>query len=57
MPQYKVGVILGVLALGLIAPHLGPDEKQIPFWEPKAWLHPLLAIAITAVKSLGIDTK
>ncbi|HWI15073.1 MAG TPA: hypothetical protein VNT02_12510, partial [Burkholderiales bacterium] len=37
---FGLGVILGVLALGLIATHLGPDEKQIPFWEPRAWLHP-----------------
>jgi len=52
---FGLGVILGVLALGLIATHLGPDEKQIPFWEPKAWLHPLLAIAITAVYIVVFD--
>jgi cell division protein FtsW (lipid II flippase) len=45
---FGLGVILAVLALALILNNLGPDEKRIPFWEPKAWLRPLLAVAITA---------
>lgn len=52
---FGLGVILGVLALALIATHLGPDEKHVPFWEPRAWLHPLLAIAITAVYIVVFD--
>jgi hypothetical protein len=52
---FGLGVILAMLAIGLIATHLGPEEKQIPFWEPKAWLRPLLAIVITAVYIIVFD--
>lgn len=52
---FGLGVILALLALGLIATNLGPEEKQVPFWEPKAWLRPLLAIAITAVYVVVFD--
>ena len=45
---FGLGVILGILAICLIATNLGPEDRQIPFWEPKAWLRPLLAIFITA---------
>ncbi len=52
---FGLGVILAILAIGLIATHLGPEEKQIPFWEPKAWLRPLLAIVITAAYIIVFD--
>lgn len=52
---FGLGVLLGVLALALITTHRGPDEQRIPFWEPRAWLHPLLAIAITAVYIVVFD--
>src|SRR5512135_44668 len=39
---FGLGVILGILALCIIATNLGPEERQVPFWEPKAWLRPLL---------------
>ena len=50
-----LGVILAVLALMLIASNLGADEQAVPFWEPRAWLRPLLAVAITAVYVVVFD--
>jgi hypothetical protein len=52
---FGLGVILGVLAICLIAANVGPEEKHIPFWEPKAWLRPLLAIFITCVYVVVFD--
>ncbi|MDH5264827.1 MAG: tripartite tricarboxylate transporter TctB family protein [Betaproteobacteria bacterium] len=52
---FGLGVILAVLALALIATNLGPEEEQVPFWKPKAWVHPLLAIAITAIYVVVFD--
>jgi cell division protein FtsW (lipid II flippase) len=52
---FGLGVILAILALGLIATNRGAEEEQLPFWEPKAWLHPLLAIAITIVYVVVFD--
>jgi len=52
---FGLGVILAVLAVLLIATHLGKDERPRPFWEPKAWLHPLLAVVITAVYIVVFD--
>jgi hypothetical protein len=52
---FGLGAILGVLALVLIATNLGPEGKRIPFWEPQAWRHPLLAVVITAVYIVVFD--
>lgn len=52
---FGLGVILAVLAIALIATNLGPDENEVPFWEPKAWLHPLLAVVITVVYAIVFD--
>jgi hypothetical protein len=52
---FGLGVILGILAICLIATSRGPDERQVPFWEPKAWLHPLLAVIITSVYVVVFD--
>lgn len=52
---FGLGVILAVLAVGLIATNLGNEEQRVPFWEPKAWIRPLLAIAITAVYVVVFD--
>ena len=52
---FGLGVIMGILAICLIATNLGPEERQVPFWEPKAWLRPLLAIGITAVYVVVFD--
>ena len=52
---FGLGVILSVLAICLIATNLGPEERQIPFWEPRAWLRPLLAIFITSIYVVVFD--
>ena len=52
---FGLGVILCILAIGLIGTNLGPEEQQVPFWEPKAWLRPLLAIIITAAYVVVFD--
>ncbi|MFA5915007.1 MAG: tripartite tricarboxylate transporter TctB family protein [Burkholderiales bacterium] len=52
---FGLGVIMGVLAICIIATNLGPEEQQIPFWEPKAWLRPLLAIFITSLYVVVFD--
>ena len=52
---FGLGVILAILAVSLIVTHRGPDEKRIPFWEPKAWFQPLLAVIITAVYIVVFD--
>lgn len=52
---FGLGVILAILAIVLIATNLGPEEQQVPFWEPKAWVRPLLAIGITSVYVVVFD--
>jgi cell division protein FtsW (lipid II flippase) len=52
---FGLGVILAILALGLIGTNRGPDEQKLPFWEPRAWLHPFLAVLITAVYIVVFD--
>ncbi len=52
---FGLGVILAVLAVILIATNLGPEEQKVPFWEPKAWLHPLLALAITCAYAVVFE--
>ena len=52
---FGLGVILAVLALCLIATNRGPEEKRVPFWEHRAWLHPFLAIVITSVYIVVFD--
>jgi hypothetical protein len=52
---FGLGVILAVLAVGLIITNLGTEEQRIPFWEPKAWLRPLLAICVTAAYVVVFD--
>ncbi len=54
---FGLGVILAILAIGLIVTNLGSeaDADRQPFWEPKAWRHPLLAIVITSVYIVVFD--
>jgi hypothetical protein len=52
---FGLGVILAILALQIILTNRGADERPVPFWAPKAWLHPLLAIVITAVYIVVFD--
>jgi hypothetical protein len=52
---FGLGVILGVLAICLIVTGRAKDEPRVPFWEKKAWAHPLLAVVITAVYIVVFD--
>jgi len=52
---FALGVIMGVLALWHIGANRGADAERVPFWQPKAWLHPLLALAITSVYVVVFD--
>ncbi len=52
---FGLGVILAVLALCLIVANWGADAERLPFWQPKAWLHPLLAVFITAIYIVVFD--
>jgi hypothetical protein len=52
---FGLGVILAILAIGLIVTNLGSEADRLPFWEPKAWRHPLLAIVITSVYIVVFD--
>jgi hypothetical protein len=52
---FGLGVILAVLAILIILTHRGPDEKRIPFWQPKAWLRPLLAVVIMGAYIFAFD--
>lgn len=50
-----LGIILAILAVMIIVTNRGADEKPVPFWAPKAWFQPLLAIVITAVYIVVFD--
>ena len=52
---FGLGVILAILAIGLIVTNLGSEADRHPFWEPKAWRHPLLAVIITSVYIVVFD--
>ena len=52
---FGLGIILAILSLMLFFNNRGQDEKRIPFWRPKAWLHPLVAIVITAAYIVVFD--
>ncbi len=52
---FGLGVILAVMSILIILTHWGPDEQRIPFWKPKAWLRPLLAIVIMGAYLFAFD--
>jgi putative tricarboxylic transport membrane protein len=52
---FGLGVILAVLSSVIILTNLGSDEKRILFWQPKAWLRPLLALVIMAAYVIAFD--
>lgn len=52
---FGLGVILGVLSLWLVLSNLGTDEQQVPFWNPGAWVRPLLAVGITVAYAIAFD--
>ncbi len=50
-----LGLALAVLSVMLIVKHRHPDPERKPFWERRAWLQPLIAVAITAVFIVVFD--
>jgi len=50
-----LGIALALLALAHLWQNRARDEARVPFWAPRAWVQPLLAIAITAVFVLVFD--
>jgi putative tricarboxylic transport membrane protein len=52
---FGLGVVLAALAVALILTNLDRHEKHSPFWHPRAWLHPLLAVLITVVYIIVFD--
>lgn len=52
---FGLGVIMGVLALWLIVANRGSEDRQIPFWEPRAWFRPLLAVIIISAYVVVFD--
>ena len=52
---FGLGVILAVLASLIILTNLGSDEQRVPFWQPKAWLRPLLSLVIMAAYVIAFD--
>lgn len=50
-----LGIALAVLALVLLVQNRARDETRVRFWEPRAWIQPVVAIAITAVFIVVFD--
>ncbi len=52
---FGLGLVLAALAIALIVTNRDSHEKRVPFWQPRAWLHPLLAVLITIVYIIVFD--
>ena len=52
---FGLGVILAAMAILIILTHRGSDEKRIPFWQPKAWCRPLMALIIMIAYAFAFD--
>jgi cell division protein FtsW (lipid II flippase) len=52
---FGLGIALAVLAVVLFLQNRAPDEERVAFWQPRAWVQPLVAVAITAVFIVVFD--
>ncbi len=52
---FLLGVALAVLSAMLVLKHRHRDAARRPFWEGRAWLQPLVAVAITAAFIVVFD--
>jgi hypothetical protein len=43
---FGLGVVLAALSVLLVLSNLGRDAGRTPFWEPRAWHRPLLALLV-----------
>jgi energy-converting hydrogenase Eha subunit A len=50
-----LGIALAILSVILFFQNRAPDEKRVPFWAPRAWVQPLVAVGITAVFIVVFD--
>ena len=50
-----VGILLAALSVALILRHRRRDRERAPFWERRAWVRPLVAVAITALFVVVFD--
>jgi putative tricarboxylic transport membrane protein len=50
-----LGIVLAVLSLVLFVQNRTRDEERVRFWERRAWVQPLVAVAITAVFIVVFD--
>ena len=50
-----VAILLAGLSVALLVAHRAPDRERVPLWEGRAWLQPLLAIAMTALFAVVFD--
>ncbi len=52
---FLLGIALAVLSVMLVVKHRRRDAAPRPFWQRRAWLQPLVAVAITAVFIVVFD--
>lgn len=52
---FALGLVLAALALALLLKHRGRDAERRPFWARRAWVEPLLAVALTALFIVVFD--
>lgn len=52
---FHLGLALAVLSIVLLVKHRRRDAERAPFWAHRAWLQPLLAVAIVAVFIVVFD--
>ena len=50
-----LGVILAVMSVMIILTIRGPYEQRVPFWQPGAWLRPVLALVIMGLYAVAFD--
>ncbi|HEY6001242.1 MAG TPA: tripartite tricarboxylate transporter TctB family protein [Anaeromyxobacter sp.] len=50
-----LGIVLAILSAVLFFQNRVRDEQRVRFWQPRAWVQPLVAVAITAVFIVVFD--
>jgi cell division protein FtsW (lipid II flippase) len=50
-----LGIALAVLSAVLFFQNRKRDEERVAFWQPRAWIQPLVAVGITAVFVVVFD--
>lgn len=50
-----LGIVLAILSVVLFVQNRARDVERVSFWQPRAWLQPVLAVGITAVFIVVFD--